>query len=31
MKGHMLQIAEVSDQVKAVTFHHVIKQNNPQS
>lgn len=31
MKGHMLQIVEVSDQVKAETFHHVLKQNNQQS
>lgn len=31
MKGHTLQIAEVFDRVRAVTFHHVIKQNNPQN
>lgn len=27
MKGHILQIVEASDQVKAVTFHHVLKQS----
>lgn len=26
MKGHVLQLEEVSDQVKAVTFHHVLNK-----